>query len=588
VKRYFALAFISLIIFFSIFHSAELISQNDELIIFVVDSEVEESFLNSPLPKLELSSSHGSRTAAQIRSISSAEIRALSAENFLGNLTKERYLAQLEKIREYKLDNPDKKILVNISLGFSSGDFQREIIEQLSDENLLIIAAAGNNNLEKGSYPAFFEEVLAAAALENGRKMAESNYGEFIDLSAEGVVRVNEYVNLPSNTFSRTISSRGTSFAAPRITGALAEVLSYNKELSIAEGIEILKNSAGAAAGPLYEEGKLGAGSLNTAAALREASPAYSYINLSYYLSIFSALFFMLIGLWKKYSYISIIITAALSILIYLSWPLLLILYYRYSFKLLLTASFLLLLIYISYQRIIYFMICSSCSIWLLISLKRFLNDELKEKAVNKIIVKLNEQESSQAEKDINYLRNKLRQASQAEKAEMLLKIFSRLNKPPIGLIIEKISYLNIEGRKIGLEMKKTERSYKERAVITGDLLYYLIRADYKGKKKTAGITSAFKEALILPAVKNLLIKRNEFIKDNNILYFALDITAVFAKKAQDFSKLLQKIIREDNDPWLKYHALKAYVNIAEKDLEFKNFIKEVMENEDEPVTLAL
>ena len=587
MKKYFFAAFIFLLVFFSIFHLSEEISRNSMVKVFVVDSEIDTSFLNSPLPRLQRDSSHGSRTAALVRNITGTEIIPLSIENFLGDPSKEGYLEALKTIQTYKEEHPEQKILVNISLGFSDREFQEGLIRDLSSEKLLIIAAAGNDNREGGSYPAYFSEVTAAAALENGEKMAESNYGEFIDISASGTIEINEYFNLPYNSFSRTITSKGTSFAAPQVTALLAEILSYNRSLSIKEAVEIMKKTASPIKDQLYTEGKLGAGEINIDRALAEASPLFFWGKTAAVLSLAAAAILLLIGLWQKYSYAALIIFAFSAAVVVLSWPFVLITYYQFGYWTIILTAAVVIIIFSAYHYLTAFYIRKAKTIKALIHLGSRFSGEMRELAVNNIAEGINKKSGEEAERLINHLIRRLRKSSSAAKAKYYLKILSRLNLPPFYFILSKLIYFNLKGDFVGREMAKTERSSKERTLIIGEFFYYLYYDDYKVKKTAADILLGFKDPLCLLPIKNMLKQRKNF-SDAHLLYFLLDILSVFNEQAADFSELLKEIIRTSNDQWLKYHALKAYQSTADNDQNYHSFLAEIRENEREPVTLAL
>lgn len=596
VKKYLVGAIICLLLFFTIFHVSSLIAKNDNLTIFLIDSKIDRAFLSSPLQKINLDSSHGSKTAALIRSITETEIIPLSAENFLGRITKENYLNALKEIKKYKDENPDKKILVNISLGFSENDFQEEIIKEISDDKLLIIAAAGNNNMEQGTYPAYFEDVLAAAALENNKKMVESNYGDFIDIAAPGIIEINEYFNLPYSSFSRTIKSRGTSFAAPQVTGVIAEILSYNQDLTIKEAVKILKNTASPIDDQLYREAKLGAGQLNLNKALASASPIYFWGRTAAFLFLGSALLFIFLAFWKKYSYASIIISALTVLVLLFTWPLVLIVYYKYGFLNIMIFSLIVLIGYAFYSEIIKLYIANSDNIKILIRLGSFLQGELKSNAhakIDEILKRSSENYNAHGAKIVNneienYLREKLNNTSSKDKAIFYMQILSLLEKPPFYLIIAKLNYFNLKGYFIGRELKTFDRKIESRSVITGELLYYLRYDNYKIKQRAAEILSTYRDPLALDPLKNMLNRKNELAVDKHTLYFALDILADFKEDAAYFSALIKEIIELEDDDWLKYHALKAYLQIAVNDEDYNEFIDKVREREKEPVLLAL
>lgn len=587
MKKYFFGGLIFFLIFFSIFHLSEEISRESNVKVFVIDSKIDSSFINSPLPRLQTNSSHGSRTAALIRNITGTDIIPLSVENFLGDPFKDGYINALKEVQAYKEKHPEQKILVNISLGFSESDFQTELIRDLSSENLLIIAAAGNDNREDGSYPAFFSEVMAAAALEGNTKMPESNYGEFIDISAQGTIEINEYFNLPYNSFSRTITSRGTSFAAPQVTALLAKILSYNESLSIKEAAEIMKDTASPIADQLYADGKLGAGEINIARALAEASSLYLWGKTAAFISLAAAASLLLIGLWQKYSYAALIIFALTAAVLILSWPFILILYYQIGYTAVISTAGAVILIYSSYHYLTALYLRKSKNIAALIKLAFRFKGRFQEEAIRRIAEGINNKSREQAEELIDYLIRKLRKSSSADKAKYYLKILSQLDLPPFYLIISKLLYFNLKGDFVGSEIAQRDRRFKNRASIIGELIHYLFDNNYKVKKTAAEILKNLKDPLCLLPIKNILKQRKNF-SDAHLLYFLLDILSVFNEKAADFSGLLKKIIKTSDDQWLKYHALKAYQSTAVNDQDYRNFLAEIRANEREPVTLAL
>jgi hypothetical protein len=587
VRKYLFGSIVFLLIFFSIFHLSETISRDSSVTVFVIDSQIDSSFIDSPLPRLQRQSSHGSRTAALIRSITGTEMIPLSVDNFLGDPSKEGYIDALEEVQKYQETHPEQKILVNISLGFSDRDFQADLIKDLSSQNLQIIAAAGNDNKEGGSYPAYFREVIAVAALENNKKMEESNYGDFIDISAPGTIEVNEYFNLPYNSFSRTIKSRGTSFAAPQVSALLAEVLSYNEDLSIKEAVEIIKNTASPIEDELYTERKLGAGKINIAQALAEASPLYYWGKITAFTSLAGAALLFLLGLWQKYSYAALIIFALAAAVLLLSWPFILIFYYQFGYWSIILTVTAVIILYSIYHYFTAVYIRKTKTIKALIHFSSRYSGKSLERVIDDIAEGINNKSGEEAEKLINYLIKKLRRCNSAEKAVYYLKIISRLKLPPFNLIISKLLYFNLKGDFVGREMAQSKRSSKIRAVISAEFLYYLYNSDYKVKKTAAEILENLKEPITLIPIKNILKQRDKF-SDAHLLYFLLDILSAFKAEAADFSELLREIIEKSDDQWLKYHALKAYQSTAVNDQDYHHFLAEVRKKEKEPVILAL
>ena len=121
--------------------------------------------------------------------------------------------------------------IINLSLGGSDdSDTMRDAINYAYDHDVLVVAAAGNDNSDDPTYPAADEHVLAVAATDqNDKKASFSNYGEWVDLSAPGVDILS---TMP--TYHVTMNDKGvkqdydelngTSMASPLVAGVAALV----------------------------------------------------------------------------------------------------------------------------------------------------------------------------------------------------------------------------------------------------------------------------------------------------------------------------------------------------------------------------
>ncbi len=108
--------------------------------------------------------------------------------------------------------------------GCLSQAFQGEI-NKAYDNNILFVAAAGNNgtkNDQTPSYPANYQNVVAVAAIDSsGNRASFSNYGpNTVPLAAPGV---NIFSTLRENRYG---SMDGTSMATPHVSGSAALILS--------------------------------------------------------------------------------------------------------------------------------------------------------------------------------------------------------------------------------------------------------------------------------------------------------------------------------------------------------------------------
>ena len=111
--------------------------------------------------------------------------------------------------------------LINISMA-SYGDSQivRNAVQYALDHGALIIAAAGNNGIQRVSYPAANDGVIAVGAVDAlGEHLDFSNTGESIAIAAPG------YGVNAAWTGGQAASVTGTSFSAPIVTAAIAAVM---------------------------------------------------------------------------------------------------------------------------------------------------------------------------------------------------------------------------------------------------------------------------------------------------------------------------------------------------------------------------
>ncbi len=159
-----------------------------------------------------------------------------------------------------------------ISMSFGGTDpnqaMQDAINEAYINYDIIVIAAAGNDDNNTLHYPACCDNVIAVAATDdNNTKASFSCYGSWIDISAPGV---SIYATLPDNAYA---AMDGTSMACPVTAGLVTLIRCQYPTETNYQIIQRLYNSADSMPGePLYLSGDMGAGKINAYKAISGSS----------------------------------------------------------------------------------------------------------------------------------------------------------------------------------------------------------------------------------------------------------------------------------------------------------------------------
>jgi subtilisin family serine protease len=142
--------------------------------------------------------------------------------------------------------------VINLSLGCYTLDDapSPHLAEALArfGNRTVIVAAAGNHDSSRPFWPAALKHVYAVGALNpSGLGRAQfSNYGWWVDACAVGENVTGPFLNVRTHegqAFEGFASWSGTSFTAPRLAGAVADVAFTNK-LSAPDAVELLLDPA--------------------------------------------------------------------------------------------------------------------------------------------------------------------------------------------------------------------------------------------------------------------------------------------------------------------------------------------------------
>ncbi|WP_374446169.1 S8 family serine peptidase [Stella sp.] len=144
--------------------------------------------------------------------------------------------------------------VLNLSFAGPRDPLVGRMIRRSHERGAVIVAAVGNEGLERTRFPAAFEEVIAVTATDaRDRLYPQANRGSFVGVAAPGVDIV---TTGPGNSIQ---SLSGTSMAAAYVSGVAALLLERDPGLKPAEIRELIEAST-IDLGPPGKDGEYGSG----------------------------------------------------------------------------------------------------------------------------------------------------------------------------------------------------------------------------------------------------------------------------------------------------------------------------------------
>lgn len=175
-----------------------------------------------------------------------AELMVLKVVDAKGNGTQANLIAAINHAVKHGAD------VINISLGGGGADANMlKALSHAADNGVIVTLAAGNAGANAPQYPArFAQQASSTIAVGSTSQNADGSVALFANTNAAGTNTPYNYVLAPGSKImayglNDTIQSwSGTSFAAPFVSAAVANLLSANTGLAAHQIVDALVNTS--------------------------------------------------------------------------------------------------------------------------------------------------------------------------------------------------------------------------------------------------------------------------------------------------------------------------------------------------------
>jgi len=142
-------------------------------------------------------------------------------------------------VADHKTGEP---AVMNISMSGNLSSKVNAAVDRAIADGIVVVTAAGNNNKDACSYSpgSTSSAINVAASDENDARWSWTNYGKCVDIFAPGTNVLSAWATSP--TASKTL--KGTSHAAPHVSGVAALALQNSPTLSVADVTSLIVSSA--------------------------------------------------------------------------------------------------------------------------------------------------------------------------------------------------------------------------------------------------------------------------------------------------------------------------------------------------------